>query len=905
MKLNKNKNGSASMILVFAMLAGICDSAVADGAMRGLEWFKVVNNFDDIPGTTIKFNSYNQPSLNAAGVAVFRARSKGPNQPVSGIFTRDLAKAGAPIQTIVTRLTKVPAPNNTTYPPDYLLSTFIEFPSIPRIAMWSTTMATRGNSQPVWTYEVDGADTKAGTTGIYANPGGILMTGSSLLGAVLEPSSPVLGENYFPYFTVPAAPPGTKFDVFPGSPSVTDDQVIAFKGNYTDGIGKTGVYYRHLLAENGHASVQLVANTASVIPNLPVGVSGITFGSTAPPSAHGCEMVFAGYDNEESPTYGGLYLAKLVPNPALTTLVGIGDPVPGEIDQSFTQFGEALAFDGRYVAFWGAWGREMKTIWLDCPTDGNADLLAYCRDFVGDNFPVTVPVNQGIFVHDTRTGLTQQMARTGNGLDDFLFWTFSGRPPGVGESDDTDGELPRWRASSFVAVSGGPGNAVTVAFKSRSGSIEPMEHSYVNPVDGIYLADGTSITALLDTTMSGQGLDPAAPAGSTISALSIEREGLRGRWLAVSATMLNATTTESLAGIYATKLESKQTNLQAGYYNGLLRHDHIAGRVSVRVQESRAFSGTVKVGGMNYPITGKFDMAGLATVSLKLRGKPTRQLRLGAILIGDYRALNVNVSASSGMTQLDSDGALVGTALHAGYPAGNHTSLVPGKYTMGFPANMENGRSSDLPQGTGYMLVSVTNKGYVNCAGRLGDWWGYTASHVVCDDGSFSLFSRPYRNPQGQFAGTVDVMDVPHVSDIEGQFEWVRPPQKQLTKRYPEGFHVSCLLGVGSRYVVPQSPLGMLQLGASRKVGLTMVCEDLASQIVSSTAWVNGSARASCSPPLRSLTFNPANGFFWGWLREGSESLEFRGALLQKLNRGVGVLIGPSHTGDVRLEVLP
>lgn len=641
----------------------------------------------------------------------------------------------------------------------------------------------------------------------------------------------------------------------------------------------------------------------SQILNLPAGVSGIPFGSTAPPSAHGREMVFAGYDNEESPTYGGLYLAKLVPNPVLITLIGIGDPVPGETNEHFTQFGEALAFDGRFVAFWGAWGTEMKTIWLDCPTDGNADLLTYCRDFVGDNFPVRVPVHQGIFVHDTRSGLTHRMAQTGDGLDDFLFWTFSGRPPGVGESDESDGELPRWRASSFVAVSGGPGNTVTVAFKSRTGLLGPAEHNYINPVDGIYLANGSEITTLLNTTMSGQSLDPAAPAGSTISALSFEREGLRGRWLAVSATMLNAMTTESLAGIYATKLETKQAQLKVGYYNGLVRHSHMAGRVSVLVLKSRAFSGLAQIGAVNYPFTGKFDASAVATVSLKLRGLPTRQMRLEAILIGEFEALNLNVVASPLVSMLDSDGDLAGTALSAGYPGLNNTALVPGRYTLAIPPNPDAAKDSDIPQGSGHMAIAVNNKGSASCATRLGDWAAFTASPAICEDGSFSLYVRPYRNPKGLFAGVVDVMDVPEVSDIEGEFEWACPAQRPPLKRYSAGFSVASLSGLGSRYVIPSTAQGMLQLGAARKVGVTMVAEDLTASIVSATAWINVSANASCSPQLRTLSLSRSTGSFIGTVRDGGRTLEFRGVVLQKLNLGVGVLAGPFHTGDVRLEV--
>ncbi len=79
--------------------------------------------------------------------------------------------------------------------------------------MDSDTIATRGNHQPVWNYVTAGEprdETRAGTTGIYTNPFGDLITGASKLGAVPE----------FSFFEVPEFP-GTRFEVFPGAPSVT------------------------------------------------------------------------------------------------------------------------------------------------------------------------------------------------------------------------------------------------------------------------------------------------------------------------------------------------------------------------------------------------------------------------------------------------------------------------------------------------------------------------------------------------------------------------------------------------------------------------------------------------------------------------------------------------------------
>jgi len=524
-------------------------------------WSTVVNNLNVVPGTDAKlFNSYNQPSVNDEGLVVFRARSKGPNM-MSGIYRRDMS-TGTPLEKVADRNTTVPAPNNTIYPPENTLAEFIEFPSIPRIASSGTTIATRGNSQPVWTYQLDDADTKAGQTGLYMQVGSNLVTGVSQLGAVPPPPSAVLGVNYFPYMQVPGAVAGTKFDVFPGSPAVAAGNTVVFKGNYTEtNVGKTGIFYRDPVSEDGKSAVKLIANTATTIPNLPAGTNDVKFGSTAPPSAAGTNVVFAGFDNEENPTYGGIYLAPLAPSPALQTLVGIGDPVPGETNATFNKFGEGLSYDGRYVSFWGAWGTEKKTLWLDCPEDGNAALLAYCSEFVGENFPVQVPVNQGIFVVDTTTGVVTRVARTGPEFSDFLFWTFSGRPPGVGESDESDGELPRWRSSAFSAVSQGEEGEFLVAFKARTGELDPVENNYLDPLDGIYLGNSEAVVSLLDTRMTGPSLDPVAPAGSYISSLGIERESFRGKWLAVTASMLDPITTESMAGIYIAGVEAPEPTL--------------------------------------------------------------------------------------------------------------------------------------------------------------------------------------------------------------------------------------------------------------------------------------------------------------------------------------------------------
>ena len=369
---------------------------------------------------------------------------------------------------------------------------------------------------------------------------------------------------------------------------MTDDDVIAFKGNYVeDQVQKTGVFYRDLVAQEfgGPASVELIASSDTPIPNLLecATASQDTFGSTAPPSAavdrDGTnQMVFVGLDNEAEPSCGGIYQAPLTQPTELNTLVALGSAVPGEPAATFSRLGEGLSYDGRFVGYWGAWGIDTRTIRLYCPEEGNQDRINFCNN-TGDFAPdqgdqnsicndmtdnsdscyqeTEVPVNQGIFVYDVEASRAYRVASTGGDYDDFVYWVYSGMVPGTGEGDDEDGEPARWRSSAFVALSG-RGAGARVAFKARTGELDET-NVYVDPLDGIYLGrkpGNSPVMTVLDTNMDGQDLDPEAPAGLSIAELGIERDGFRGRWLAVSARMgeEDGEEEDSMAGIYITKV---------------------------------------------------------------------------------------------------------------------------------------------------------------------------------------------------------------------------------------------------------------------------------------------------------------------------------------------------------------
>ena len=184
------------MILISAL--SVVSSIAPLLSAQSIDWNTAVNNGTEAPGGVpgSVFLSYNQPALNDAGIMVFRARSRVDtgSSVTSGIYRLDLF--GGPIEKLALRGDVVPDPNNTVVSGS--LATFNDFPSTPRIDPGSILTASRGQHLPVWTFLLDGLETRVGTAGIYAydSPPTSGVTGASLLGAVFEELFTVNGAEF-------------------------------------------------------------------------------------------------------------------------------------------------------------------------------------------------------------------------------------------------------------------------------------------------------------------------------------------------------------------------------------------------------------------------------------------------------------------------------------------------------------------------------------------------------------------------------------------------------------------------------------------------------------------------------------------------------------------------------------
>lgn len=550
-----------------AIMAMPCGMAMATPFST---WTTVVNNTNEAPNSSNEyFFSYNQPSINDEGLVVFRARAKAKQQkgePTSGIFTRDMSVPDSAILAVAVRNDEVPDPNNIEEPAQ--AGTFNEFPSFPRIDAASSTLAFRGQSQPSVATSVTNADetdtTHSGTAGIYASiKKDSLTTGIRNIDAK-EAST-------FGYQV-----PGTdvRFDQFPGAPSPIGS-IITFKGNWTDpdrtqgDPTMTGVYYKDMAGDtDGNPSpVVKIAQRHDEIPAAatPGGQQYSTdnepvfFGSTAPPSAADGKVVFTGLDDEANPSAGGIFMFDIdAPDEGLKTIAGFNTVVPKKNDSTtadtyLSAFGEALSFDGQYVGFWAGWGENKIKTPQSCGPDGNKDLLDYCNSIQTEpegGEALKVLENQGIFLADTLNDKLFLVAQTGplfedqkDYFEDFLFWNFSGKPPGTGESSEDDSaELPRWRSSAFLAVDGDD-----IVFKARKSNGEIGLYGALDVATDV--TGQFDIFTILTKGMKSGFLDPSA-SDMTIESFGIERDGLRNGRLAITASMLSDDGSKKMSGIY-------------------------------------------------------------------------------------------------------------------------------------------------------------------------------------------------------------------------------------------------------------------------------------------------------------------------------------------------------------------
>jgi hypothetical protein len=337
-----------------------------------------------------------------------------------------------------------------------------------------------------------------------------------------------------------------------------------------------------------------------------------------------------------------------------------------------------------------------------------------------------------------------------------------------------------------------------------------------------------------------------------------------------------------------------------GVYNGLFYDTNVvdqqsSGFLTLTLGDLGAYSGKVLMNGKSYPFSGRFSVSGGET-NLVLRAKTNAllvrmQLDLsggsdqltGSVTNNQVTAINANVSWSA---ELLGDRAPT-------YPAASPAALA-GNYTLIFSADTN---AVPGPDGDSFGRATVSSKGLVSLTGSLADGTAAAQKVPVSKNGALPVYVPLYKD-KGALVSWFIFDTNQSTTDLSGLLNWFK--QSQSTAKFYAGGFSNELSVVGSRYVAPTT--GRVLSLTNAVVGFTNgnLTANFTNNVTlgSDNKVVNNSAN-----PL-SFVITKSSGLFAGSVTPpaGGPARTFKGALLQKQNRGAGFLLGTNQTSQVTFQ---
>jgi uncharacterized repeat protein (TIGR03803 family) len=332
-----------------------------------------------------------------------------------------------------------------------------------------------------------------------------------------------------------------------------------------------------------------------------------------------------------------------------------------------------------------------------------------------------------------------------------------------------------------------------------------------------------------------------------------------------------------------------------GNYNGLFQPSPEdvsptnSGFVELNLTSRGMFTGFVQLGLKRTAMSGRFDIDGTAQVIVARRN--LNPLTINLVLASDVNASVISGTVSDGVWSAELN------AYRSGFNAKSNPATMAGRYTLVIPGQPG---STNVPGGDGYGVLSINAGGLIQFSGALSDNTKISQSIAISRDGNWALYV-PLYGGQGLIMGrlTFTSVDSP-TGAITGSLTWFKPEVPTATY-YPAGFLMSSD-AVGSSYVRPPSGVPILDLGVNGVA--TFSGGDLTEDIVNPIAWDNQNRITNFGTNAMNLFLSITNGVLRGNVTEPNSSQLFpvRGVVLQNENRAAGHFLGPTQSGEARID---
>lgn len=345
-----------------------------------------------------------------------------------------------------------------------------------------------------------------------------------------------------------------------------------------------------------------------------------------------------------------------------------------------------------------------------------------------------------------------------------------------------------------------------------------------------------------------------------------------------------------------------------GSFNGLVKADGSVvpsiktnGLISILVTSTGSFTGTLKIDGRSFLLSGLFDNSGIARfgiarssfvslprpnlppliLALALDLAPAGTQRITGTLSEQTRTGSVLLSRlSAGRAAFDGRTAL--TSVPADYLANK------GLHTIAFPALAQtNGlTAADFPQGDGHGSITVTKAGMVTLSATLADGITVTASAPLDKTLSAPLFVQLYLNKGGCLGGEVNLDKDQPDTDLSGTgFFWFKPYTggQHYAYGWPDGVTLNL---VGARYAAVAGSCILPGLGStSPNARLTFTEGALTAPLTwtPNISTTNLVTKAPATDPTFTLALVTSSGKFSGTFAHSDHTTtSYTGVILQK-----------------------
>ena len=340
-----------------------------------------------------------------------------------------------------------------------------------------------------------------------------------------------------------------------------------------------------------------------------------------------------------------------------------------------------------------------------------------------------------------------------------------------------------------------------------------------------------------------------------------------------------------------------------------------SGFLTLTVGDVGGYSAKVMINNKTFPITGTFDSGdgtagNLIFQSPSDNGSNNLVVRLSIDLTGGSDHLSGSFSNyyiySVTVTNVTVDSTNIVTTfytnqwsaeLHADRPVFTSAAPAPqaGKYTLILPADTN---STAGPFGDGYGTVTVNTKGSLTFSGSLADGTKVTQKVPISKNGDWPLYLNLYKG-KGTLLSKIVLDTNQPTTDLSGLMNWFK--RTQVAKYYGKGITNESMI-VGSRFMAPIGTNRLLALTAG-VAGFTNgnltanfadnVTVDAAGKVTNLDVGVNRLV----------MSLNKASGLMSGSVTPpgAKRAVPFKGAVLQKQNRGSGYFLGTNSSGRVSL----